>query len=95
MRGPERAPPERGLLSPSLDVAQRPQHSATVVDHDPWRTRDTGACYADSVIRRANADDHSWITSVGALVYRELGDYDQVLPTWLTQIGRASCRERV
>jgi ribosomal protein S18 acetylase RimI-like enzyme len=39
------------------------------------------------VIRRAVTDDHAWIASVGALVYRELGDYDQVLPTWLTQAG--------
>jgi len=39
------------------------------------------------VIRRATADDHPWITSVGGLVYRELGDYAQVLPSWLGQPG--------
>jgi ribosomal protein S18 acetylase RimI-like enzyme len=44
-------------------------------------------CYPEGVIRRAASDDHPWITSVGALVYRDLGDYDQVLPTWLVQAG--------
>jgi ribosomal protein S18 acetylase RimI-like enzyme len=54
---------------------------------DPAEAGAPRVCYAHGVIRRATADDHPWITSVGALVYRELGDYDQVLPTWLVQAG--------
>jgi len=38
-------------------------------------------------IRRATVDDHPWIVSLGALVYRALGDYRQILPSWLEQPG--------
>jgi ribosomal protein S18 acetylase RimI-like enzyme len=38
-------------------------------------------------IRRAVRDDHPWIVSLGALVYLELGDYRQILPSWLDQRG--------
>jgi ribosomal-protein-alanine N-acetyltransferase len=38
-------------------------------------------------IRRATRDDHPWIVSLGALVYLELGDYRQILPSWLEQPG--------
>src|SRR5262245_36130997 len=38
-------------------------------------------------IRRATRDDHPWIVSMGALVYLDLGDYRQILPSWLEQPG--------
>jgi ribosomal protein S18 acetylase RimI-like enzyme len=38
-------------------------------------------------IRRAIRDDQPWIVSLGALVYLELGDYRQILPSWLEQRG--------
>jgi ribosomal-protein-alanine N-acetyltransferase len=38
-------------------------------------------------IRRATRDDHPWIVTMGALVYSDLGDYRQILPSWLDQPG--------
>jgi ribosomal protein S18 acetylase RimI-like enzyme len=38
-------------------------------------------------IRRATRDDHPWIVGMGALVYLDLGDYRQILPSWLEQPG--------
>ena len=42
---------------------------------------------AAAFIRRATRDDHPWIVSLGALVYLDLGDYRQILPSWLDQPG--------
>jgi ribosomal protein S18 acetylase RimI-like enzyme len=39
------------------------------------------------VIRRANEADHPWIAHLATEVYRDLGDYGQVMPLWLVQPG--------
>ncbi len=39
------------------------------------------------MIRRATEADHSWIASLATEVYRDLGDYGQVMPQWLVQPG--------
>lgn len=39
------------------------------------------------MIRRAEPADHPWIIATGAEVYRDLGDYTRILPSWLEQPG--------
>jgi ribosomal protein S18 acetylase RimI-like enzyme len=39
------------------------------------------------VIRRATLADYPWMVATGALVYQDLGNYDQILPSWLAQPG--------
>jgi ribosomal protein S18 acetylase RimI-like enzyme len=39
------------------------------------------------VIRRATTADYPWMVATGALVYKDLGNYDQILPSWLAQPG--------
>jgi ribosomal protein S18 acetylase RimI-like enzyme len=39
------------------------------------------------VIRRATPADYPWMVATGALVYQDLGNYDQILPSWLAQPG--------
>jgi ribosomal protein S18 acetylase RimI-like enzyme len=39
------------------------------------------------VIRRATTDDYPWMVATGALVSKDLGNYDQILPSWLAQPG--------
>jgi ribosomal protein S18 acetylase RimI-like enzyme len=39
------------------------------------------------VIRRARPADHPWITRLAANVYVELGDYGQIIPSWLLHPG--------
>ena len=39
------------------------------------------------MIRRAEVQDHPWIVATGAEVYRDLGDYTRILPSWLEQPG--------
>ena len=39
------------------------------------------------MIRRATLADHPWMVATGALVYQDLGNYDQILPSWLAQPG--------
>jgi ribosomal protein S18 acetylase RimI-like enzyme len=46
--------------------------------------RSTGTSFS---IRRASPDDYPWIITIGALVYHDLGDYAQILPSWLAQPG--------
>lgn len=43
--------------------------------------------YAQRVIRRATSADHGWITRLAAEVYIDLGDYGQILPSWLLHPG--------
>ena len=39
------------------------------------------------MIRRATQADHPWIAQLATEVYRDLGDYGQVMPQWLVQPG--------
>lgn len=39
------------------------------------------------MIRRAKPADHAWITRLAAEVYVELGDYGQIIPSWLLHPG--------
>jgi ribosomal protein S18 acetylase RimI-like enzyme len=39
------------------------------------------------MIRRATASDRQWVLATGVVAYRELGDYERILPTWLDQSG--------
>ena len=39
------------------------------------------------MIRRATTADHAWITRLAANVYVELGDYGQIIPSWLLHPG--------
>jgi len=39
------------------------------------------------VIRRATPGDHAWITQLAADVYIDLGDYGQIIPSWLLHPG--------
>jgi ribosomal protein S18 acetylase RimI-like enzyme len=39
------------------------------------------------MIRRATASDRHWVLATGVTAYRELGDYQRILPTWLDQSG--------
>ncbi len=39
------------------------------------------------VIRRATPADHGWIRDTAADVYRPLGDYATIIPTWLEHTG--------
>lgn len=39
------------------------------------------------MIRRATAADHPWMVATAALVYQDLGNYEQILPSWLAQPG--------
>lgn len=39
------------------------------------------------MIRRATPADHAWITRLAADVYIELGDYGQIIPSWLLHPG--------
>jgi ribosomal protein S18 acetylase RimI-like enzyme len=39
------------------------------------------------VIRRGTEADHPWIAQLATEVYRDLGDYGQVMPQWLVQPG--------
>jgi len=39
------------------------------------------------VIRRATPADYPWMVATGAQVYQDLGNYDQILPSWLAQPG--------
>ena len=39
------------------------------------------------MIRRATPADHAWIQHIGAEAYRSLGDYGQILPSWLDHPG--------
>jgi ribosomal protein S18 acetylase RimI-like enzyme len=39
------------------------------------------------VIRRATPTDHTWITQLASHVYVELGDYEQIIPSWLLHPG--------
>lgn len=41
----------------------------------------------EPVIRRASAADHHWITGLAAEVYIDLGDYGQIIPSWLVHPG--------
>jgi ribosomal protein S18 acetylase RimI-like enzyme len=40
-----------------------------------------------AVIRQANAGDRDWIRDVAAEVYRNLGDYGAIIPSWLDHSG--------
>ena len=39
------------------------------------------------VIRRATPADHDWIRDTAALVYRPLGDYGSIIPSWIEHAG--------
>lgn len=39
------------------------------------------------MIRRATPADHAWITQLAAEVYIDLGDYGQIIPSWLLHPG--------
>jgi ribosomal protein S18 acetylase RimI-like enzyme len=39
------------------------------------------------VIRRCRPDDHAWIRDTAAAVYRQLGDYGTIIPSWLEHPG--------
>lgn len=39
------------------------------------------------MVRRATPADHGWIQYVGTEVYRTLGDYGRILPSWLDHPG--------
>jgi ribosomal protein S18 acetylase RimI-like enzyme len=39
------------------------------------------------VIRRCTSADHEWIRETAAQVYRDLGDYGTIIPSWLDHPG--------
>ncbi len=39
------------------------------------------------MIRRATQADHDWIRTTAAAVYRDLGDYGTIIPSWLEHTG--------
>lgn len=39
------------------------------------------------MIRRFSARDRGWVTRIAGAVYRDLGDYARIIPTWLDHPG--------